>query len=68
MTPSLELELLLSEQLVNTCVTIKRAKPVTIMVDRVVVHFLHDNYFLILFCKDNRRYEFILDNFANHIL
>lgn len=67
MTEAEELEQLLIPDLVNKAVTLKKEKT-TIVVDHISVDTLRNKLVLILFCKDNRRYQFNLDTFANQIL
>jgi len=67
MTEAEELEQLLIPDLVNKAVTLKKEKT-TIVVDHISVDTLRNKLVLILFCKDNRKYQFHLDTFANQIL
>jgi hypothetical protein len=67
MTELEELEQILIPDLVNKALTLKKNKN-TIVVDRISVDTFRNKVVLILFCKDNLRYQFTLDTFSNHIL
>jgi len=67
MTEAEELEQILIPVLVNKAIALKKEKK-TIIVDHISVDTLRNSLVLILFCKDNKRYQFHLDTFANQIL
>lgn len=67
MTEAEELEQMLIPVLVNKAIALKKERK-TIIVDHISVDTLRNSLVLILFCKDNKRYQFHLDTFANQIL